>query len=430
MPVANEFQPRVCQCVAPTIEGRTSSSASNCFRPTDSRLLRVPLVELHLRRCRLAIGHVTFPLFRGAQSHGVTVDIVDLIYETAFVPELWKKLLSDLSDTSGSICGTLFLFGDKGSARGVTLDILDDLLAEFLVNPDLRFSTAVVRMCDTKPNSFVEVDDYLTAAEIEQDPARRRLRARGIGAHICTAVPMPTGELAIYVFQKALDAARYEPDAIGRLNSLRPHLARAALVASRLGLERAKGTAAALEALGLAAAVCINGRAVATSHGFDRYPDLFRSGAGDRVMLAHGQANELLQSAFLTSDARTAALSVRSIPIGADTESGPGVLHVIPLRRAARDIFSGGDTILVFTPVTVSELIPSPSVLGGLFDLTPAEAKLAVSLASGQPLKAAADASDIKFKTARSYLEQIFRKTGTNQQSQLVALLKSAGAIR
>ena len=28
--------------------------------------------------------------------------------------------------------------------------------------------------------------------------------------------------------------------------------------------------------------------------------------------------------------------------------------------------------------------------------------------------------------TARSYLDSVFRKTGTNQQSQLVALLKGA----
>ena len=37
----------------------------------------------------------------------------------------------------------------------------------------------------------------------------------------------------------------------------------------------------------------------------------------------------------------------------------------------------------------------------------------------------AADGANIQFSTARSYLESIFRKTGTNQQSQLVALLKS-----
>lgn len=64
--------------------------------------------------------------------------------------------------------------------------------------------------------------------------------------------------------------------------------------------------------------------------------------------------------------------------------------------------------------------------LRDVFGLTAAEARLAVSLAGGQSLKSAAIASLIRFSTARSYLDSIFRKTNTHQQSQLVALIKSA----
>ena len=60
------------------------------------------------------------------------------------------------------------------------------------------------------------------------------------------------------------------------------------------------------------------------------------------------------------------------------------------------------------------------------FDLTPKEAVLAASLASGMTLKEAAADAHIRINTARSYLDSIFLKTGTHQQSQLVALLKSA----
>jgi DNA-binding CsgD family transcriptional regulator/PAS domain-containing protein len=64
-----------------------------------------------------------------------------------------------------------------------------------------------------------------------------------------------------------------------------------------------------------------------------------------------------------------------------------------------------------------------------LFGLSPKEASLAVSIASGRTLKQAADDNRIQLSTARSYLESIFRKTGTRQQSHLVALLKSAQTI-
>jgi DNA-binding CsgD family transcriptional regulator len=357
----------------------------------------------------------------------VAVEIVDLIYEAAFVPELWPRLLDQLAQVSRSVGSALFLFGDNGLGRGVTLENLNDLMGSFLSNKDLRFSTSVVRMCELKPNSFVEVDQYMSAAEIERDPIRIELRARGMGVHICTAVPMPTGEIAIYVLQKPLGAGGYDAGEMERLNELRPHLARAGLVALRLGLEKAKSTVGALESLGLAAAVCSNGRTIAANSMFLKQPHLFRIGGQDRLTVASGSANSLLQTALGEGGEPQ---TVRSIPLTEDSNLGPGLLHVLPLRRAARDVLAGGDSIVVYTSVRASELVPVPSVLSGLFDLTPAEARLAASLASGQALKSAAEVSDIKFSTARSYLEQIFRKTGTNQQSQLVALLKSAGPIR
>lgn len=60
-----------------------------------------------------------------------------------------------------------------------------------------------------------------------------------------------------------------------------------------------------------------------------------------------------------------------------------------------------------------------------LFGLTLAEARLATALASGLSLKEATVSSRITVKTGRGYLERIFAKTETHQQSELVALLKS-----
>jgi len=59
----------------------------------------------------------------------------------------------------------------------------------------------------------------------------------------------------------------------------------------------------------------------------------------------------------------------------------------------------------------------------GLFAMTPREAELARALAAGQTLKAAAAERGISMPTARTQLAQLFRKTNTTQQSQLVAML-------
>ncbi len=64
-------------------------------------------------------------------------------------------------------------------------------------------------------------------------------------------------------------------------------------------------------------------------------------------------------------------------------------------------------------------------VLMSLFRLTPSQAKLARVLASGKPLRQAAAERGITYATARTYLEEIQRRTCTRRQAELVALLRS-----
>jgi DNA-binding CsgD family transcriptional regulator len=61
------------------------------------------------------------------------------------------------------------------------------------------------------------------------------------------------------------------------------------------------------------------------------------------------------------------------------------------------------------------------------FGLTKAEARLALRVAEGSSLASAAQAFNVKLTTIRSQLQQVFAKTGTSRQTELVALLLSRG---
>jgi DNA-binding CsgD family transcriptional regulator len=61
-----------------------------------------------------------------------------------------------------------------------------------------------------------------------------------------------------------------------------------------------------------------------------------------------------------------------------------------------------------------------------LFDLTPAEASLALALANGLTLDEAADSLDIRKNTARAHLRAIFSKIGVTRQTTLVRVLLSS----
>src|SRR5262245_30986886 len=60
------------------------------------------------------------------------------------------------------------------------------------------------------------------------------------------------------------------------------------------------------------------------------------------------------------------------------------------------------------------------------FDLTPAEARLALHLVAGETLRSAEAKLAITYETARTHLKNIFSKTGTCRQAELVVVLLTA----
>jgi DNA-binding CsgD family transcriptional regulator len=67
--------------------------------------------------------------------------------------------------------------------------------------------------------------------------------------------------------------------------------------------------------------------------------------------------------------------------------------------------------------------VPDAGLLARAFGLTPAQARLASHLAAGTNLDATAARLGITKETARHHLKQVFLKTDTCRQSELVALL-------
>jgi DNA-binding CsgD family transcriptional regulator len=66
--------------------------------------------------------------------------------------------------------------------------------------------------------------------------------------------------------------------------------------------------------------------------------------------------------------------------------------------------------------------LPDELVLGSRFRLTPAEARIALGIARGEPLSDIADLHGITVQTARTQLKSVFSKTRTNRQTELAVL--------
>ncbi len=69
-------------------------------------------------------------------------------------------------------------------------------------------------------------------------------------------------------------------------------------------------------------------------------------------------------------------------------------------------------------------------MLGALYRLTPAEARLADALGAGMTVASAADACGVKKDTARIQLKTVFAKMNVNRQAEMVRLLASLAFVR
>ncbi|HWJ73303.1 MAG TPA: helix-turn-helix transcriptional regulator [Kaistia sp.] len=141
-------------------------------------------------------------------------------------------------------------------------------------------------------------------------------------------------------------------------------------------------------------------------------------------MLVAAEADQDLNlQAFIRAAIRREALPG---PVLVGTSRGSR-LHVdlMPVSGNAADLFPRSTTVLVFTTLGRGPM-PPERVLRRLFGLTPGEARLAVRLATGEDLAEAASALGIARETARSVLKQIFEKTETHRQVELVLLLARA----
>ena len=245
-----------------------------------------------------------------------------------------------------------------------------------------------------------------------------------------TMIPVPSGETLVFSFERAFRKGPFEDHEVMALDALRPHLARAALLSSRLEFERAQAMTAVLVAVGLPAAVLRwKGKLYAANPQFEELiPDLVGDGR-NRVFLTEPSADALLTDALERLTSKNVAGQSRSIPIPARDNHSTMIFHVLPLRRQAYDIFSQGLALLIVTPVD-RKAVPTAEVLQGLFDLTPAEARVARGIAEAQSIDAIALANGVSRETIRTQLAAVLGKTGLNRQAQLVALLSGSGLPR
>ena len=353
----------------------------------------------------------------------VDLALVERIYEAAVLPERWPAVLEGIAESVGAFGGTIITRNATGVSMVATPKIeriVHDYMKEgWADNPEY----AAPLLAEQYPGFRAETH-YRTVEELERLPVHVEFLApRGLIAGVGTILQGARDD----VIQMALEGLPSHPAAEAAthvLDMVRAPLGRAISLTARLRDAEAANAVRALDLAGVGAAVVsADGRLRAANDRFSRR-------LGDR--LADGRTGLRFLSPFLQGQFAKALAAghgdtgVHSIAVAATDDQPACAIHLLPLKRGARDVF-GWDGVLMLLAEAANASVPGADLLRVLFDLTPAEARLTRHLLEGRMPVEAAALMRITEATARVHLRNVFAKTGVRRQVELVRLLLGLG---
>jgi len=161
---------------------------------------------------------------------------------------------------------------------------------------------------------------------------------------------------------------------------------------------------------------------------------------GDGLTLSHGrigatrrqqleQLRDLVDSACSTAERDAEDDTFAGVmTIDRDENVRPLSIMVAPVQLSAEAEGNSQVAAIFIRDLEVRQSVP-PGVLAKLFGLTPAEARVVVELVKGKRPQEVADDLSVSLNTVRNQLKQIFSKTDTGRQSELISLVLSSAAF-
>ncbi|HEY4043912.1 MAG TPA: hypothetical protein VGM32_18980 [Rhodopila sp.] len=224
--------------------------------------------------------------------------------------------------------------------------------------------------------------------------------------------------------------AERDPDTVGRLHRLVPHILRVAQLNRQLaGLEtRAVSAEAVLDGLDTAMMIVdAAGRLVYMNAAAER---IIAAGDGpkvthfviDAIVPDEGKLLRQLIASALQVTRNVAASPGGVMRISRRSDGTPYEVLVAPVSGTTFGLGFDGPLAAVFMRDPEARIVTTPNRLQRLYALTGAEARLMQALLAGDTLDTIAERIGVSRETLRSQLKVVFLKTGTSSQIGLIRL--------
>jgi DNA-binding CsgD family transcriptional regulator len=356
-------------------------------------------------------------------------DLIATIYDAVVEPSGWDAVVKRVVEATKSISGGLLVRSADAAHLSASHNI-DPSFASAYVETwynqsplDTIASTIAPGKLGTATH-ITQTDSFKSSAYYNE--MRRPRGWADVVAVGLVRAPKTYGVLAV---QRSFDAIWVEPAEWNLLETIAPHLKRAAAVHELLARTRATTDS-------LAATVAVAGFAVflltedcRVTFANAKAEDLLRRGIGLRYESGRLATTSPTVTARLHALARQGAYHktgegdiAGTLELSRGENRLPLVAHVIPLApiRATGIFDLGRPAAAVFVVDPAADLGAKIQHFAARFGLTPAETRILAEIIAGSGLPAAATRLNITEATARSYAKSVLSKTGTNRQAELI----------
>lgn len=359
--------------------------------------------------------------------------VVALIHEAGAAPERWTEALAaivglvqgargalmDIDAQSGALLGLQHVGHDPANAKAYAEHYyaIDPTRALALATPALSAMTTYEQF-PAAVRARHEYFDFATRIDI--------------GDVIGTSTPAAKGRRSLVSLQRSVGASAYERGEKKLFELLASHVAIAKRVQTELGeawsanarLEAAFGKLS-VGTLVVDSETRVRHLNTAATDLMVRNPHIaYRSG---RLVFADAKLNAAFQAAVRNAAGAAGRAAALRVPLGKET----GEVLVAPLHPRHGLVADWGvplALVMIIGPARDEKAIAWR--LQQLYRLTPAESRVAASLAMGASIADIAKAKHLSEATLRAHLRSIFSKTGTRRQAELVQLALRGTALR
>jgi DNA-binding CsgD family transcriptional regulator len=375
---------------------------------------------------------------RPANLSARTLATIAAIYDAALDESLWPVALEKLTQLTGSQASSFWVLdGNNQSLHPTFVTInfdrraVDDYVGGMAsLDPTVRYLLAhprepIVHDDMLGPSDDEDTRKYMDWHQRSVETSYRLVGQSNLGSKLQAGIAL----------HRTRRAGRYEHSDIRRFGILHEHLERALAVGVKLGsiAGAQEFTTALLDRSAAAIILLDNQRRVVfmnrTAEELQARGDGVRVSA-EGIHAALRPENDRLQGLLLQAiGLQRSARSIGEVMrISRPSGRQPYSVWVNAIGRPPRALTLFRPAVCVLITDPERPCGPPEAHLQILFKMTPAEARLAVRLTVGESLRAAATRLGITYGTARTCLIQLFRKTNTRSQGQLIRLLLACGS--